>query len=99
VVDRQGTTWSRLVCVAFLPVMLAACTGGTPSTRPTASLIARPLPLPSDGWQPGDPALLALTMGQFHAVKTSKGPCAWLGSHQAPICGLRGTGSASTRPN
>jgi hypothetical protein len=36
--------------------------------------------LPSDGWKPGDMAMLALTSGEFHAVLTPDGACAWLGS-------------------
>jgi hypothetical protein len=36
-------------------------------------------PLWSDGWRPGDPALLALTEGRFHAAVVDGHACAWLG--------------------
>jgi hypothetical protein len=32
----------------------------------------------SDGWQPGDPSLLALTTGRFHAALVDGHACAWL---------------------
>jgi len=65
-------------------VTLAACGGGTPSTGAAVRTTAHPVSLPSDGWRPGDPGLLALTTGPFHAVLTAEGACAWLGSIQTP---------------
>ena len=60
-----------------LAILLAACGGQASSPASKA------MPLPSDGWRPGDPPMLALTAGPFHAVMTAQGRCAWLGTaHQ-----------------
>lgn len=48
--------------------------------RPAAQGPAPRFPLPSDGWKPGDPSLLALTGGVFQAQMTTRGACAWLGT-------------------
>ena len=57
---------------------------GQGTTRPTGPA-DRTFPLPSDGWKPGDPSLLALTGGTFHAVLTTDGACAWLGPDRRPF--------------
>lgn len=52
------------------------------SPPPTGTQI---YPLPSDGWKPGDPALLALTGGAFHAARRNGQVCAWLGDAFRPM--------------
>jgi hypothetical protein len=61
--------------------------GGTAANRPASGVgrAHQTFPLPSDGWKPGDPSLLALTGGTFHAVLTTNGPCAWLGPDRRPF--------------
>lgn len=40
------------------------------------------LPLPSDGWRPGQLRLLAFGSGRLHMTRTSKGACAWFGTRR-----------------
>lgn len=37
-------------------------------------------PLPTDGWKPGDSAVIAALFGRFHATLTTSGACAWMTS-------------------
>src|SRR5204863_5083989 len=47
-----------------------------PTARPTGPVV---LPLPDDGWKPGDAAELGTTQGKFHAVIEGSHACAWVG--------------------
>lgn len=76
----------RLLAVSACLVMAiagTACGGRSSSGTPPSS--PGPLtqyPLPSDGWASGDPALTALTSGDFHAALVGTTACAWLGDGQ-----------------
>lgn len=61
---------------------LCGCGSSQPAASPQAGS-AKPLPLPNDGWKPGDYALAALVEGPFHAVREGMYACAWLGRTRA----------------
>lgn len=51
-----------------------------PGLATPRALAGRSYALPTDGWKPGDREMEALGGGEFHAVLTPDGACAWLGS-------------------
>lgn len=63
-----------VACMAYL----AGC--GSASTEPTHHQVtpSRTYSLPSSGWKPGDPRMLAAGTGVFQAALSKSGACAWL---------------------
>src|SRR5438105_913286 len=84
--------WGVVVAaMSPLLVVLTACgsSGGNssnvglspPSAEPTGPVV---LPLPTDGWKPGDDAELGVAQGKFHAVNEGSYACAWVGDDRRP---------------
>src|SRR3954469_18426801 len=73
-------TGPRFIACAAL-VLVFGCGGGA---KPTAGATPS-FPLPDSGWKPGDPSLLALAEGPFHAHMTARGACATIGKSDAPV--------------
>ena len=58
----------------ILGLVCAGCSSGPPALG-----AAKVYPLPSDGWKPGQPEGHVIFTGNFDAVLTSQGACAWIG--------------------
>jgi hypothetical protein len=67
-----------MACLVLVVTLMSASNVAA-STNASGSG-SRTYSLPSDGWKAGRPAMLALARGTFHAVLTTAGACAWLGS-------------------
>lgn len=63
----------RFVLAGVVMAALPACSAGHQDTS------GRSYPLPSDGWQPGQPEAGVTWTGNFEASLTKQGACAWLG--------------------
>src|SRR5688572_18697902 len=72
----------RMLVVVAMAVLagVAGCESSTDASAPNKSRPKRSYALSSNGWKPGDYAMLARGGGVFHAELTSEGACAWLGS-------------------
>jgi hypothetical protein len=91
---RSRARWTTGAAAAAVVAVIATLTQVHPfGSRGPAGLPpaagpqqARVFPLPSDGWQPDDPAMAALAMGPFHAARLENGEvCAWLGARFRPM--------------
>lgn len=67
---RKGL--ARFVLTGLVLVALPACTRNQDTS-------GKSYPLPSDGWKPGQPEVPVILTGNFEAMLTKKGACAWLG--------------------
>ena len=78
----------RSVMAVAVGVMVAAA-GCSSANTGKAGVV---YPLPSDGWQPGQPEYHVLGSGTFEAVLTRQGACAWLGPAKYVILWPEGYG-------
>jgi hypothetical protein len=76
----RGTLLGAVVVVAVLAVAVAPSRMSPSASAASTDKARRSYALPSNGWKPGEDAMLALTGGAFHAKLEPTGACAWLGS-------------------